>query len=65
MRSPDGEISLDLSGKKSGRGAYLCPNETCLKQARRAKRLERALECQIPDEVYTSLEEAMREQGGG
>lgn len=59
VRSPDGDISLDLTGKKSGRGAYVCPKEECLKKARKAKRLERALACQMPDEVYERLREAM------
>ena len=51
VRSPEGEISLDATGKKSGRGAYLCPDPACLAKARKARRLERALECEIPDEV--------------
>ena len=51
VRSPEGEISLDTTGKKSGRGAYLCPDPACLAKARKARRLERALECEIPDEV--------------
>ena len=57
VRSAQGELSVDLTGKKSGRGAYICPRVECLKKARKAKRLERALECQIPDEVYHRLEE--------
>lgn len=61
VRSPEGEISLDLTGKKSGRGAYICPDESCLKKARKAKRLERALECGIPEEVYDKLEEGLRQ----
>ena len=56
VRSPEGEISLDLVGKKPGRGAYLCPNAQCLQKARKARRLERALETQIPPEVYDSIE---------
>jgi predicted RNA-binding protein YlxR (DUF448 family) len=59
VRSPAGEISVDLTGKKSGRGAYICQNVECLRKARKAKRLERALECQIPDEVYGRLEEEL------
>ena len=61
VRTPQGGILLDPSGKKSGRGAYLCPNPECLKKARRAKRLERALDCPIPEEVYSRLEEEMRD----
>jgi predicted RNA-binding protein YlxR (DUF448 family) len=59
VRSPEGEISLDAKGKKSGRGAYICPNAECLKKARKAKRLERALEVPITQDVYDKLEEAM------
>ena len=59
VRSPEGEISLDLTGKKSGRGAYVCNNLECLKKARKAKRFERAFSCQIPDEVYDRMEEEM------
>ena len=54
--SPEGEISIDFTGKKSGRGAYLCANEQCLAKARKTKQLERALETAIPDEVYEKLE---------
>lgn len=61
VRTPEGEILLDLTGKKSGRGAYVCPNETCLKKARKARRIERALDCAIPDEVYERMEAEMRE----
>lgn len=60
VRSPQGAISLDTTGKQSGRGAYLCQSIPCLEKAKKARRLERALSCQIPDEVYASLEEAMR-----
>ena len=59
VRSPEGEISLDFTGKKSGRGAYLCRSAACLKKARRAKRLERNLDCVIPDEVYNALEQEL------
>lgn len=51
------EISLDLTGKKPGRGAYLCRNAQCLRAARKARRLERAFSCKIPDEVYERMEE--------
>jgi len=59
VRSPGGEIALDPTGKLSGRGAYLCPRSECMRKARKAKRLERSLECAIPDEVYRRLEEEM------
>ena len=59
VRSPQGEISLDFHGKKPGRGAYLCPNQDCLKRARKSKALERAFSLPIPDDVYASLEAQM------
>ena len=59
VRSKEGYISVDLTGKKSGRGAYVCKSVECLKKARKTKRFERAFECQIPDEVYDRLEEEM------
>ncbi len=59
VRSPEGEISMDLTGKKPGRGAYLCRNVECLKKARKSKRIERSLETAIPDSVYDALEEEM------
>ena len=56
VRSPEGEISLDKSGKKSGRGAYICPSLKCLKKARKSRRIEQNLECDIPESVYDALE---------
>jgi len=50
------EVSLDLTGKKPGRGAYLCRNLDCLKIARKARRFERAFSCKIPDEVFDRME---------
>lgn len=57
LRTPEGEIVLDETGKKSGRGAYICKNAACLAKARKAKRLESSLECSIPAEVYDRLSE--------
>lgn len=54
-----GEISLDLTGKKSGRGAYICNNIDCFQKARKARKFERAFSCQIPDEVYSQIEEGL------
>lgn len=59
VRTPEGTVELDLTGKKSGRGAYVCPNPACLKKARKARRIERALECAIPDQVYDRMEREM------
>ena len=55
VKNAEGEISVDMTGKKNGRGAYICHSEECLKMAIKAKRLETAFECQISDEIYERL----------
>lgn len=62
VKSPEGEISLDLTGKKSGRGAYICRDINCLKLARKAKRFEKSFECRISDEVYNTMERELNER---
>ncbi len=57
VRSAEGEISLDLTGKASGRGAYICNNLECLKKARKSKRIDRTFEITIPDGIYDKMEE--------
>ncbi len=57
VRSAEGEISLDLTGKASGRGAYICNNLECLKKARKSKRIDRTFEVTIPDGIYDKMEE--------
>ena len=59
VKSPEGEISLDLTGRKPGRGAYVCRKPECLKAARKAHRLEKAFGCKIPDGVYDRMEEEL------
>ncbi len=59
VKSPEGAISLDLTGKKPGRGAYVCRSVECLKKARKARRLERVFSSQIPDEVYDMMEKEL------
>lgn len=59
VRAPDGNVSLDFTGKKSGRGAYICKNTACLKKAQKTKRLSRVLECEIPDDVFAAMEEEL------
>ena len=49
------EISVDKTGKKAGRGAYICNDPECLAKAKKARRLEKAFSCKIPDEVYEQL----------
>ena len=56
VRSPEGEISLDFKGKKSGRGAYLCHDVKCLRRARKSKRIDRNLEVEIPEAVWEAME---------
>jgi hypothetical protein len=56
LRSEDGSISLDTTGKKNGRGAYVCMNAECLKAARKNKGLERSFKMSIPEDVYDTLE---------
>lgn len=56
VRSPEGDISLDLVGKKSGRGAYICPSAECLKKARKSKRLDKIFEMSMPESVYDEAE---------
>ena len=59
VRDPEGGISLDFVGKKSGRGAYLCFDVGCLKKARKSKRIDRVLDCEIPESVYDAMEEEL------
>ena len=56
VRTPEGNVQLDFSGKLNGRGAYICPKAECLKKAQKAKALDRSLEVEIPEEVYARLE---------
>jgi len=59
VKSPEGEISIDFTGKKNGRGAYLCFNVTCLEKAIKTKKLSRTFETQIEDEIYNKLRAEM------
>ena len=61
VRSPEGDLSMDLTGRKAGRGAYVCHNIECLRIARKRKALERSFACAIPSEIYDRLEEEMME----
>lgn len=63
VRSPEGEVLLDLTGKKPGRGAYVCRSSECLSKAIKAKRFEKAFSCEIPSEVYQKMEEEMKNGG--
>ena len=61
LKTPEGPIVLDVTGKKNGRGAYLCMSADCLKKARKNKGLERSFKMSIPDEVYEELEKEFGE----
>ena len=56
VRTSEGEVLLDLAGRKPGRGAYVCPSAACFAKARKAKRIECALEVAIPPEIYDAMQ---------
>lgn len=59
VRDPEGAVSLDFKGKKSGRGAYICRNVACLRKVRKSGRVANALSCEIPAEVWEAMEEEL------
>ena len=59
LRSPEGEIKLDFTGKMNGRGAYICKNTQCLKKAIKQRRLDSVLEVSVPEEIYSKLLEEL------
>jgi len=59
VRTPQETVEIDPTGKKSGRGAYICPNPDCLQKAIKGKRLERSLECSISPEIIETLKQGM------
>ena len=61
LKSTDGSIVLDMTGRKNGRGAYLCMNRECLVKARKNKGLERSFKMSIPREIYENLEKEFEE----
>ncbi len=62
VKSPEGEISIDLTGKKSGRGAYICRSLDCFKLARKGRKLEKSFSCRIEDEVYDRMEAELSDE---
>ncbi len=62
LKTPEDQIILDVTGKKNGRGAYLCKSDECLKKARKNKGLERSFKMSIPAEVYDNLEKEYMDQ---
>ncbi len=63
LRTPEGDIKIDKTGRSNGRGAYLCDSVACLEKARKTGGLGRSLSVSIPDEVYEDLVREMTENG--
>ena len=59
IKTPEDEICLDKTGRKNGRGAYICLNQACLEKAKKTKALERSLKTEIPEEIYQTIAEEM------
>ncbi len=64
VRTPEGEIVIDLTGRNPGRGAYICPSSECLARARKQRQLERTFECAVDAAMYEALEARIREAEG-
>ena len=64
VRTPEGQLVLDATGKRSGRGAYVCHDVECLKKARKSRALERAFSTAIPPEVYDAMEAELEGRDG-
>ncbi|MCD8328001.1 MAG: YlxR family protein [Ruminococcus sp.] len=62
VKSKDGEISLDLTGKKSGRGAYICHSLDCFTQARKKRRFEKSFSCMISNDIYEEMERELKNE---
>ncbi|MDY3863177.1 MAG: YlxR family protein [Eubacteriales bacterium] len=63
VRSPEGDISLDFTGRKNGRGAYLCRSVACLRKAAKSRRIDRVLECTVPESVWAEMEREIEADG--
>ena len=63
VKNKEGEVSIDLTGKKPGRGAYICKSVSCLQKAFKSKKLERNLETTISEEIYSKLKEEIENEG--
>lgn len=62
VKSPEDEISLDLTGKKSGRGAYICRSSDCFDKARKGKKFERTFSCKIEESVYEVMADELKKE---
>ncbi len=65
LKNTDGSIGLDFTGKKSGRGAYLCKNMDCFTAAQKGHRIERSFGCRVPEEVYEEMKHALQAELAG
>lgn len=63
LKTPEGEFTVDATGRKNGRGAYICPCMDCLKKAVKGRGLERSFKMAIPKDVYETLEKEMEQLG--
>ena len=61
VRSPEGEFSIDLTGKKAGRGAYICNNEECFQKAMKEHRFDRSFKCTVDKTIFDELEKQLFE----
>lgn len=64
VKNKENEISIDFTGKKPGRGAYICKNVSCFEKARKARRLEKAFESPISEEIYEALKNQLEGDNG-
>lgn len=62
VRDPQGQVSLDFTGRKAGRGAYICPQEACLNKAIKTKALERSLEVSIDATLYEAMRSELKNE---
>ena len=62
LRTPENEYTIDATGRKNGRGAYICHNAECLRLARKARRFEKSFSCKIEESVYEVMENELRSE---
>ncbi len=61
VKSPEGVVSLDVTGRKPGRGAYVCKDKECLQKAIKQRQIERAFECGLSEEMKAALQQQMEQ----
>ncbi len=64
VRSPEGEIFTDLTGKKNGRGVYVCRKAACFAKVKKQKKLDKGLEAAVPDSVYAEIDAIISAEAG-